>query len=70
MNEIVTLFPAKLTHPTPIHIRRCIMERILSGTQKGQEALPLWVMQAVSDGIADACREHDASPGFNFGAAK
>ena len=51
---------AQLPHPTPVHIRSCITQRLIDGKDAGKEAPPLWVKEAISEGIKDACREHDA----------
>ena len=51
---------AQLPHPTPVHIRSCITQRLIDGKDAGKEAPPLWVQEAIREGIKDACREHDA----------
>ena len=49
-----------LPHPTPVHIRSCITQRLIDAMREGKEAAPLWVSEAIREGIKDACREHDA----------
>ncbi len=51
----------ELTHPTPVHIRSCITQRLMNGMAEGKEAVPLWVKSAIAEGIKDACREHDTA---------
>ena len=47
-------------HPTPVHIRSCIRDALTDGMKQRGEYVPVWVMQAVQEGIAKACAEHDA----------
>jgi hypothetical protein len=48
-----------LVHPTPVHIRTCVTDAICEEMTKRGEYVPTWVWQAVKDGIARACAEHD-----------
>ena len=47
-------------HPTPVHIRSCITQRLMDGMNAGREYVPVWVMEAIREGIKDANREHEA----------
>ena len=48
------------THPTPVHIRTCILDALIKGMKEGKQAPPVWVSQAINEGIRNACAEHDA----------
>jgi hypothetical protein len=47
-------------HPTPMHIRSCILDALIKGMEEGKQAPPVWISQAISEGIRNACAEHDA----------
>lgn len=47
-------------HPTPVHIRSCIYDALIKGMESGKQAPPVWVSEAIAEGIRQACREHDA----------
>lgn len=47
-------------HPTPVHIRSCIIEALTEGMKQRGEYVPIWVSQAIREGIRQACAEHDA----------
>jgi hypothetical protein len=65
MNAITEIKPrafkavSGLDHPTPTHIRGCIFDRITAEMAARREFCPLWISQAIRDGIAQACAEHD-----------
>lgn len=46
-------------HPTPVHIRGCVLDAITAEMTKRGEYVPTWVYAAVRDGISQACTEHD-----------
>ena len=48
----------KLDHPTPVHIRSCITQRLIDGVKAGMPAYPYWVTLAIENGIRDANKEH------------
>lgn len=49
-----------LIHPTPVHIRTCIIDAITEGMKQRGEYVPVWISQAINEGIRNACAEHDA----------
>lgn len=48
-----------MDHPPPVHIRSCIFDALIRGMDAGKEAPPMWVSEAIREGIRQACAEHD-----------
>lgn len=48
------------THPTPMHIHVAILDAISAAEKQHGQSLPIWLGQAIRDGIRNACAEHDA----------
>lgn len=51
------------THPTPVHIRSCIIVAMTEYNDKaakdGRDFIPYGAIEAVKTGVAKACAEHD-----------
>ena len=59
------------THPTPAHVRSCIMDEIFAYNEKKPAVeIPWAAIAAVNAGIRKACQEHDeAKAGQNMRVA-
>lgn len=45
--------------PVPVHIRACILLALNEAARQRGETCPLWVFDAVSQGIRDAIAQHE-----------
>ena len=48
-----------LVHPTPVHLAARIADAIEAEAKRRGELPPLWMDQAISEGVKRACAEHD-----------
>lgn len=55
-----TLADLGVPHPTPVHIRSCIFDALTKQMAERKEYVPMWVTDAIREGIRTACAEHDA----------
>lgn len=50
-----------LDHPTPVHLRTCVLDALTAESEARGEPLPFWVASAVIKGVRTCCAEHDAA---------
>ena len=56
--------PYRHAHPSPVHIKVCIFEAFLDDVDnEDTPPIPFHAMRLVREGIARACKEHDAEVG-------
>lgn len=48
-----------LPHPTPAHVALRVLEAMEAEAKRRGENTPLWIDQAISEGVKRACAEHD-----------
>jgi hypothetical protein len=51
--------PHELPHPTPAHVALRVLEAMEAEAKRRGELTPLWIDQAISEGVKRACAEHD-----------
>lgn len=49
-----------LDHPPPVHLAARIADAIEAEAKRRGELPPLWIDRAISEGVKQACAEHDA----------
>ena len=48
-----------ISHPTPVHLAARIASAIDAEAKRQGELPPLWIDRAISEGVKQACAEHD-----------
>ena len=58
-HHLPTVFPP-FSHPTPAHIRGCILDELCAEMTAREQYLDGWIFTAINRAIAKANAQHDA----------